>query len=166
MPPRPRSDRRPNRTDAPRRDETPAGGGGSSSAAADDIKRFAELMRSQEAKAKKDAAAQREKQAAEKARVEAEQAAANQLATAQQAKERAAQRLKDVRARGASNAVVAEAETAYKAALADLVAVESGERPSWAPPLREPEPEPAAEGDGAEASADDGAPADDGPATD
>jgi hypothetical protein len=43
--------------------------------------------------------------------------------------------------------VVAEAEAAYKAALADLLAEEQGERPSWAPALPDPEPAVDAEAD-------------------
>jgi len=154
MPPRPRSDRRNPRPDTPR----PADGGGGapatsggSSAAADDVRRFAELLRAQEAKKKADAAESKRRADAERARVEAEQAGERRLAGARTAKEQAARRLKDVRARGASNAVVAEAEAAYKVALADLLAEEQGERPSWAPALPEPEPE-VAEASDAEAS--------------
>lgn len=160
MPPRPRSDRRSNRTDAPR----PADGGrgapvapGGSSAASDDVRRFAELLRAQEAKKKAEVAEGRRRADAERARVEAEQAGERRLTGARSAKEQAARRLKDVRARGAANAVVAEAEAAYKAALADLLAEEQGERPSWAPAV--PEPEVAADAEPVADEADAGEPA-------
>ena len=50
------------------------------------------------------------------------------------AKDDAARHLKDLRAKGAPVATVAEAEAAYRAALAEVVAMESGQRPAWALP--------------------------------
>ncbi len=127
---------------------TPAGGGEAAPApgAPDDVRRFAELLRAQQAREKATAAAARELAGEERRRLEREASDARQLDDARAAKERAAKRLKDVRAQRASNAAVAEAEAGYKQALADLLAIESGERPSWAPAPAEP-PTPEAQAD-------------------
>ena len=117
-----------------------AGSGGAPQDRADDVRRFAELVRAQQAKER--ARVSDERRRADEARRAADTAAAEarRLTGATEAKERAARRLKDVRARG-SNAAVADAEADYKQALADLLAIEHGERPSWAPAPPEPAPE-------------------------
>ena len=143
MPPRPRRDRPTDRPTSPPAGAGAAGGkpGAGAAAAADDVRRFAELVRSQQAREKARVADDRRR--ATEVRQRADDAAADErrLAYARQAKERAARRLKEARS-SRSNAAVAEAEDGYKQALADLLALETGERPSWAPPVPEPDPEP------------------------
>jgi hypothetical protein len=116
--------------------------------AAEDVRRFAQLMKAKQDKERKDQADARQRAAAEKRRVEDEAAEARRAADAASAKDRAARRLRDARARGRADEV-AEAEAAYKAALAEQITVEQGERPTWAP-APPPELETAAEA-GAEA---------------
>ena len=132
--------------------------------AAEDVRRFAELVKAQQAKTRKDQADARQRAADEKRRVDDAAAAERRAGDAQSAKDGAARRLRDVRARGTA-AQVAEAEEAYKAALAEQITVEQGERPSWAPapPVVEPDTvsdEPTADEGAA------GAPATDEPTTD
>jgi hypothetical protein len=97
-----------------------------------DVARFAAALKES---ARREAEAKR--QAAE-ARQRAEQVAAEaeRVKDLERAKDAAASRLRDARRSGRG---VAEAEAAYKAALAAVVAAETGERPAWAPD--EPEPE-------------------------
>ncbi len=149
------SDRRPT-TGAPRRGPSrPATRPPiDSEQAAEDVRRFAELVKAQQAKTRKDQADARQRAVDEKRRVDDAAAAERRAGDAQSAKDAAARRLRDVRARGTA-AQVAEAEEAYKAALAEQITVEQGERPSWAPAPPIIEPDAASDG-----------PATDGPATD
>ena len=140
MPPRPRRDRQPNAAPIAPAD------------AAADVARFAALVRAQRKREQAKLADDRRRVADDRRKAEEAQAESRRHADARDAKERAARQLRQVRARG-SNAAVAEAETAYKQALADLLAIEQGERPAWAPPppereveaATEPEAEPEAE---------------------
>jgi hypothetical protein len=87
----------------------------------DDVKRFAALLRQKEENER--AAEQRERD---------ERAAAKRLASATKAKEDAAAALRDARRGGRADRMT-EADAAYRAALAELVEIESGKRPEWAP---------------------------------
>ena len=90
----------------------------------DDVARFSSLLRA--------------KGAAEQAERDAEQAradAARALAAAQGAKASAVARLKSVRASRSTPDEIAAAEADYRMALAGLVELEQGQRPSWAPAL-------------------------------
>ena len=141
MPPRPRRDRQPDAAPIAPAD------------AAADVARFADLVRAQRKREQAKQADDRRRVADDRRKAEEAQAESRRHADAGDAKELAARQLKQVRARG-SNAAVAEAEAAYKQALADLLAIEQGERPAWAPAPPEPEaaePEPA-ELEGAEPS--------------
>lgn len=91
-------------------------------AANDDIARFSTLLRA------KDEAEQQQKDA-ERARIRRER----ELARAQDAKAAAAQELKAVRQRKHTDDELRGAETRYRIALADLLELEQGERPAWAP---------------------------------
>jgi hypothetical protein len=104
-----------------------------------DVALFAQLVREEEA-AKRAAMQEQRRQREE----------AERVAQAQTAKDDAARRLKDLRAKGASSTAIAEAEAAYRATLAEVVTAESGARPDWAPA-----PEAAAEADPEEAAPDD-----------
>jgi hypothetical protein len=120
-----------------------------------DLELFASFVRDEEKK---------ERDAKKAARDERRQA--DELTKLVKAKEDAAALVK--RLRGSDRATAeqkTEADAAYKAALAAVVAAETGEAPTWAPPVEaEPEPEveveaasdgePAAEG-APEAAADD-----------
>jgi hypothetical protein len=105
----------------------------SSAEAADDIRRFAQLVKASEQKAKADRDAERRRVAEEQRIADEAEAEARRLEDAVAAKERAARTLKERRARGASAGLIAEAEATYKAALATLLTVEQGEPPAWAP---------------------------------
>jgi hypothetical protein len=88
-----------------------------------DVARFASLMRAEE---------RREREA--KAAARQERRRADEHARLERAKDEAAAEVK--RLRGSSRATAAEraaADEAYKAALAALVAAETGEAPAWAP---------------------------------
>lgn len=131
----------PSRSRPDRHRDLPAAPPADPTAAAADVRRFAELLRAKEANERESAAAERRRAAADRERLDAERAQLRLLDDARSAKERAARRLKEVRAGRSSNAAVAEAEAAYKVALADLLAAESGERPSWAPAVSTPAPD-------------------------
>ena len=137
MPPRPRRDRKPDAAPIAPAD------------AAADVARFAELVRAQRKREQAQVADDRRRAADERRRADEAQAESRRHADARDAKERAARQLKQVRARG-SNVAVAEAEAGYKQALADLLAIEQGARPAWAPAPPEPEAatEPEAEAEG------------------
>ena len=60
-------------------------------------------------------------------------------------KETAAARLRRLRADGRPRQQMAEAEAAYRAALAALTEFETGERPRWAPPAPEEDEDEAAQ---------------------
>jgi ATP-dependent exoDNAse (exonuclease V) alpha subunit len=96
----------------------------------DDVKRFAALLRQKE---------QNERAAEQKERDD--RAAAKRLAAATKAKEDAAEGLREARRSGKTDRI-AEADAAYRAALAELVEIESGKRPEWAPAVVEPVVEP------------------------
>jgi hypothetical protein len=87
-----------------------------------DVALFAQLVREEEA-AKRAAVQEQRRQREE----------AERVAQAQTAKDAAARRLKDLRAKGAPSTAIAEAEAAYRATLAEVVTAESGARPDWAP---------------------------------
>ena len=124
MPPRPRRDRP--QTEQPDRSA--------------DVARFAELVRAQQQRVRSEQADGRRRAAEQRRQTEAAEAESRRHVAAQEAKERAARDLKRVRARG-TNVDVAVAESAYKQALADLLAIEHGERPAWAPSPAAPEAE-------------------------
>jgi hypothetical protein len=138
MPPRPRRDRP---TDS--RPSREGGGGPVVGDAAAEVARFAQLVREQAKREQARVADERRRAAEERRKADEAAAEGRRLDEARAAKERAARALKSARARG-TNAAVAEAEQAYKRALADLLAVEHGERPAWAPVAAEA-PEAAAE---------------------
>ncbi|WP_421119929.1 hypothetical protein ACE2AJ_00790 [Aquihabitans daechungensis] len=97
-----------------------------------DLEAFASFVRSEE---------QKERDAKKAARDERRKA--DQQSQLVKAKEDAAALVK--RLRGSDRATAeqkAEADAAYKAALAAVVAAETGEAPAWAPPEPEPETEP------------------------
>jgi hypothetical protein len=91
----------------------------------DDVKRFGELLRKKEEVERSAAAAER-----------AEREAAKRLAAALAGKEQAAEALRAARQSGRADRV-AEADVGYRAALANLVEVEQGKRPVWAPVAEE-----------------------------
>lgn len=90
----------------------------------DDVARFSSLLRAKDA-------AERSERAAEMARADAARA----LTAAQDAKASAVARLKSVRATRSTPDQIAAAEADYRMALAALVELEQGQRPSWAPAL-------------------------------
>jgi len=101
-----------------------------------DVALFASYMREQADKEKAD------KRAAREARAEADQ-----VQTLVAAKDAAAAEVKRLRGReGVSAEERTAADVAYREALAAVVAAETGEAPTWAPPAP-PDPEPAAEAD-------------------
>lgn len=100
------------------------------SGAAADVKRFAELVKAKERAEQAARQAERDRVAAERAAKDAEQSAQQRLAEVREAKDRAARRVKDLRARGAASASITEAEAAYRDALGLLMAVERGEDPA------------------------------------
>src|SRR5262249_30212305 len=106
-------------------------------------KMFAESLRAHEAA---DRAARERKEAAERdarERAEAAEAVRHRREELIAAKDTAAARLKRLRAEGHPRGQMAEAEAAYRAALAALQEDETGERPHWAPappPADEPDP--------------------------
>ena len=119
-----------------------------------DLELFAQFVRD-EAKKERDA-----KKAARDERRQADEH--NQLV---KAKEDAAALVK--RLRGSERATAeekAEADAAYKAALAAVVAAETGESPTWAPPA--PEPDAPAEGESPAAAEEEAAASDEAPAAD
>ena len=118
---------------AQRRNDRPRPEPINSAEAADDVRRFAQLIKASEQKAKAERDAERRRVAEERRIADEADAEARRLDDAKDAKERAARTLKERRARGASAGSIAEAEAAYKAALAALLTVEQGEAPSWAP---------------------------------
>jgi hypothetical protein len=94
-----------------------------------DLEIFAQFVRDEEEK---------ERSAKKAAREERRQA--DEHAKLVRAKEDAASRVKRLRASDRASAEEkAEADAAYKAALAALVAAETGEAPTWAPPAPEPD---------------------------
>lgn len=97
-------------------------------AASADLELFASFVRSEEA---------RERDAKRAARDQRRQA--DELARLVKAKEDAATEVKRLRASDhASAADKADADKRYKEALAAVVASETGESPTWAPPTTEP----------------------------
>lgn len=90
----------------------------------DDVARFSSLLRAK-------GAAERAERDAEQARADAARA----LAAAQGAKASAVVRLKSVRASRSTPDQIVTAEADYRMALAALVELEQGQRPSWAPAL-------------------------------
>jgi hypothetical protein len=118
---------------AQRRNDGPRPERISSTEAADDIRRFAQLVKASEQKAKAERDAERQRLADERRVADEAEADARRFDDATSAKERAARTLKERRARGASAGSIAEAEAAYKTALAALVTIEQGEAPDWAP---------------------------------
>jgi len=123
--------------------------------AEDDIRRFAQLVKASEQKARAERDAERQRLVEERRVADEAQAEARRFDDATSAKERAARTLKERRARGASAGSIAEAEGAYKTALAALVTIEQGEAPDWAPaaPSTEATEATAAGADGATADA-------------
>ena len=95
-----------------------------------DIKRFAELVKAKEHAEQAARQADRDRVASQRAARDAEISVARRLSDVRADKDRAAARLKDLRARGAATASVAEAELAYRDALGLLMAVERGEDPA------------------------------------
>jgi hypothetical protein len=98
--------------------------------AAADVKRFAELVKAKERAEQAARQAERDRVAAERAAKDAEQSAQQRLAQVRDGKDRAARRVKELRARGAASASIAEAEAEYRDALGLLMAVERGEDPA------------------------------------
>ena len=92
---------------------------------------FAESLRAHEAADR--AAQQREQEAADRA--------ARHVAL-QEARRSAAERIKRLRAGEGRRELIAEAEAAYRVALAELTEFETGERPHWAPAAEAPATEP------------------------
>jgi hypothetical protein len=102
----------------------------------DDVKRFAALLRKKEAD---------EQQARDTAQAEADERRAKadharQVEAARATKDQVAARLRDVRKGKASAEQITKAEADYRAALATLLELEQGTRPTWAPAPPEPEP--------------------------
>ena len=122
--------------------------------AASDLELFASFVRDEERK---------EREAKKAARDERRQA--DEHGRLVKAKEDAAALVKRLRSSARATAEQkVEADAAYKAALAAVVAAETGTAPAWAPPAPEPEPEAPAAEDPAEedpAASDDGSPSDD-----
>lgn len=83
-------------------------------------------------------------EAADRAEQQRKQDAADRAAqhvVLQDAKAAAAARIKRLRAGEGRRELIAEAEAAYRVALAELTEFETGERPHWAPARPEPEVE-------------------------
>jgi membrane protein involved in colicin uptake len=114
-----------------------------------DAQRFAQSLRDSEE------ADRRVKQAAVDAKIEAERVKAQavedaaRLKRAQQAHQHAVDLVKEAKRTGKGRA---EADAAWRDAKAELVELETGKRPAWAP--RPPETVPAAEADGIAATDD------------
>jgi hypothetical protein len=106
-----------------------------------DAERFARAVRDSEEADRRAAQAVRDRLAAEVQRkLDAEQHAAR-LAAAQAAHRRAVEMVKEA-TRSGKGAV--EADQAWRAAKAELIEVETGRPPAWAPRPPEPAPEPEA----------------------
>jgi multidrug efflux pump subunit AcrA (membrane-fusion protein) len=101
----------------------------------DDVKRFAALLRKKEA----DEQHARDTAQAEIDKERAKADLARQVEVARATKDQAAARLRDIRKGKASTEQIAKAESDYRAALATLLELEQGTRPSWAPAPPEPE---------------------------
>jgi hypothetical protein len=95
----------------------------------DDVKRFAALLR------KKEADEQHARDTAQAAVDERREKAdlARRVEMARATKGQVAARLRDIRKGKASSEQIAQAEADYRAALATLLELEQGTRPSWAP---------------------------------
>ncbi len=93
----------------------------------DDVARFSALLRAKDS-------AERQAKTDESNRVRNERA----LVAAREGKDAAAQHLKQAQARARPDKVAA-AQDQYKVALATLLELESGVRPTWAPAVPEPE---------------------------
>jgi hypothetical protein len=91
-----------------------------------DVARFAAALRAQE----QEREAEAERRAAQRQRQAEEEAERNRHDDLRNAKDRAAAALRDARRTGRS-AEVSAAEAAYRTALAELLAFETGSRPSW-----------------------------------
>jgi hypothetical protein len=101
--------------------------------AAADIARFADFLRERDRSAKAERAeADRRRWEQDEARREREASQAR-LSEAKARKERAVRQAKELRAKRAPAAEVAAADAEYRAALADLEELETGQRPSWSP---------------------------------
>ncbi|MGE0881178.1 MAG: hypothetical protein AB7L13_04685 [Acidimicrobiia bacterium] len=98
-----------------------------------DIARFAALSAEKSQREKQQRQAESKAREEERKRQLEANAEQRRHDDAQAVKEKAARTLKQLRARGAKPAEIAEAEAAYKEALAGLIAVETGTRPEWAP---------------------------------
>jgi hypothetical protein len=101
----------------------------------DDVKRFAALLRKKEA----DEQHARDTAQAEVDERRAKAEFARQVEVARATKDQVAARLRDIRKGKASPEQIAKAEADYRAALATLLELEQGTRPSWAPAPPEPE---------------------------
>jgi hypothetical protein len=102
----------------------------------DDVKRFAALLRKKEAD---------EQQVRDVAQAEADDRRARaeharQIEVARTTKDQVAARLRDIRKGKATAEQIAKADADYRSALAALLELEQGTRPTWAPKLPEPEP--------------------------
>jgi hypothetical protein len=102
----------------------------------DDVKRFAALLRKKEAD---------EQQVRDVAQAEADDRRtkaehARQIEVARATKDQVAARLRDIRKGKATAEQITVAEADYRSALAALLELEQGTRPTWAPKLPEPEP--------------------------
>jgi len=137
--------------------ERPPGAGSARPEAVDpNVALFAARVRDEQAREKA------EKRAAREAR-----RAAEEHQRLVDAKEAAADELRRLRRQGGAGAErIAQADAAYRAALAALITNETGEAPPWAPATEEPTDEPGAEAPTADEGPVDDAPGDDAPGDD
>lgn len=73
--------------------------------------------------------------------IDAERTQADALTNARKAKDDAAAHVKHLRDRRVTAEEIRDADTAYRVALGEFIAAESGKRPEWSPAPEEPAPE-------------------------
>ncbi len=100
----------------------------------DEIAAFATFLRKKDSQEKADRQMRDDASRAERERVAGEQAAARTLEAARERKENAVRDMKRLQAGRFTFDERAQAEQEYRASLANLIAIESGKRPEWAPP--------------------------------
>ena len=100
----------------------------------DEIAAFATFLRKKDSQEKADRQMRDDASRVERDRVAGEQAAARTLEAARERKENAVRDMKRLQAGRFTFDERAQAEREYRASLADLIAIESGKRPEWAPP--------------------------------
>jgi hypothetical protein len=119
-----------------------------------DLASFASFLTNRDAAEKAKRKQEGDAARAKREQIDAERAQVDALANARTAKDDAAAHVKRLRDRRATPDEIRDADAAYRTALAEFIAVESGKRPEWAPPPQEPAAEePAAEAPGVEESA-------------